>query len=98
MSNTANLAIQVLPLGKETKEAYAIIDQAIAQIKDSGMPHQVCPFETVVEGSLADLLELIPKIQQACHQAGGSTLLLQMKLHMSMEKDLRMEDKLAKYS
>lgn len=98
MSRLANLAIQVLPLGKEGPEAYAIIDQAIARIQDSGLNYTVCPFETVVEGSLEELLELIPTIQQACFQAGAPQLLLQIKLHLSQDRDLTMEDKMQKYS
>ncbi len=98
MSKLANLAIQVLPLGKQGAEAYAIIDQAIAQIQTSGLNYSVCPFETVVEGSLEELLDLIPRIQQACYLAGAPQLLMQIKLHLSMERDLTMEEKLYKYS
>ncbi len=97
MDNTANIAIQVLPLHKEQAEAYAIIDTAIACIQKSGLKYLVCPFETVIEGPYEQLMKLVDEIQEECKKAGASSVLINMKLQRSFVKDIYIDDKIGKY-
>lgn len=97
MDHTVNLAIQVLPLHKDQQEAYAIIDKAIACINRSGLKYLVCPFETVIEGPYEQVMKLVDEIQEACRTAGASSVLINMKLHRSFEKDMAIDDKIGKY-
>ena len=96
--HTVNLAIQVLPLNKEQAETIRIIDVAIARIQSSGLKHMVCPFETVIEGPYEEVMKLLDDIQNDCYAAGAETMIINMKLHRSKEKDLHIEDKVGKYS
>jgi uncharacterized protein YqgV (UPF0045/DUF77 family) len=98
MEHIVNLAIQVLPLGKEQKEAYVIIDAAIASIAASGLKYVVCPFETVVEGPYERVMQLVDEIQDVCYKAGAESLLVNMKLHRSKENDMHIDDKIGKYT
>ena len=62
MNNIVNVAIQVLPVSKNI-HPYNIVDKAIEIIQNSGLNYKVCPFETVIEGKLEEILQLISKIQ-----------------------------------
>ncbi len=97
MSHNVNLAIQVLPLGITKKEAYAIVDKAIACIADSGLTYEVCPFETVIEGEYDVVMKLVDKIQEECRDAGIEELLINMKLQRNFEKGVAILDKTGKY-
>ena len=53
-----NLAIQVLPDSKN-KHPYQIVDDSIKVISGSGFNYKVCPFETVIECTLDEGMDLI---------------------------------------
>lgn len=97
MQHNVNLAIQVLPLQKNTEEAYVIIDKVIEQIAKSGMKYIVCPFETVIEGPYRQIMNLLDDIQATCFIYGADSLLINMKLHTSKTKDMTIDDKIGKY-
>lgn len=90
-----NAAIQLLPL-KTEMERYAIVDKAIALIRDSGLNYQVCPFETVVEGSPESVYALIQRIQTGILESGCDELILNIKIHAA-NRDLSFSEKLEKY-
>lgn len=91
------LAIQVLPKTSGGKdEAHALVDKAIEAIERSGLPYTVCPFETVVEGPLDQLLALIGETHRAVLEAGAPGVSTYMKLFSSMDL-ASSEEKVAKY-
>lgn len=90
-----NAAIQLLPFPDDDSKI-ALIDQAIELIEKSGLNYQVCPFETVVEGSTEAVYALIQKIQENCLSAGCNELLLNIKIHAA-NRDLEYQEKLKKY-
>lgn len=96
-SHLVNMAIQVLPTGRTKEDAYAIIDKAIEVIHTSGLTYEVCPFETVVEGNYAAVMQLLADIQDACKKAGANELLINMKLQCNFSGDVHIEDKTGKY-
>jgi uncharacterized protein YqgV (UPF0045/DUF77 family) len=97
MEHNVNLAIQILPLHLPQPEAYKIIDAAIEKVQQSGLKYVVCPFETVIEGPYATVIQLVSDMQDACYAAGAKALLVNIKLHRSSEKDMAIEDKTGKY-
>ena len=89
----ASMALQLLPLGSETR--LELIDQVIRRLQASGLSCQVCPFETVVEGSLDQVLELL----KACLELAGSShenVFANVKINYG--QILSTEEKLAPYS
>ena len=58
MQNTVNLALQILPTSK-TIHPYLIVDKAIEVIAVSGLRYKVTPFETVMEGSYEDIMNVV---------------------------------------
>lgn len=97
MSKKINLAIQILPLQLSKEETYACIDAAIAKVSASGMKYVVCPFETVIEGEYSAVMQLVDEMQEACYSNGAKELLVNMKLHRNVEKDMAIDDKVGKY-
>lgn len=97
MSHNVNLAIQILPLRMDKTDTYAAIDKAIACVKGSGLRYEVCPFETVIEGPYDKVMQLMNDMQDACYSNGVQELLVNMKLHRSIENDMAIDDKIGKY-
>jgi uncharacterized protein YqgV (UPF0045/DUF77 family) len=90
-----NMAIQLLPT-KCTIDKIELIDKAILCIKNSGLKHIVCPFETVVEGTYDEIFKLVDTIRKTTLNNGCDELIVNMKMHAGIN-DIFFEDKLVKY-
>ena len=91
-----NVAIQVLPEA-EGKLKYSLVDAAIEAIKNTGLEHQVCPFETVVECNYDEIAGLLESVHTACWNAGTEKMLTNLKLQVNFAEDVAIEDKMEKY-
>lgn len=91
-----NIAVQVLPEGGGSI-SYALVDEAIRVIADSGFAYRVCPFETVVECSLEEGLDLIADIHKAVESAGADRMLTYVKIQSDFTGDVAISDKMRKY-
>ena len=96
MSNIINLALQILPT-VQSDRVYAVVDEAIAVIQASGLKYRVCPFETVIEGTYEETMEVVRKAQEVCFKAGASQLLVYIKIQIKKDADVHIEDKTGKY-
>ncbi|NSL86682.1 thiamine-binding protein [Chitinophaga solisilvae] len=96
MNKKINLALQILP-SVPSDEVYAVVDEAIAVIKNSGVKYRVCPFETVMEGTYEELMEIVRKTQEVCFKAGASQLLVYIKMQIRKDEDVTIEEKTGKY-
>lgn len=96
MKNYVNIAIQVLPKSK-TREAYDLVDEAIAVIKESGLKYQVCPFETAIEGPYDEIMKLVEKVQLVCFEKGADELLVYVKIQNRKDSRVTIEEKMKKY-
>ena len=94
--NRINVAIQVLPEA-DGKIKYDLIDEAIKAIKQTGLKHEVCPFETVVECNIDDFAGLLEKIHTFCWKAGTEKMLTNLKIQVNFAEDVAIEDKIEKY-
>lgn len=95
MQNTVNIALQILPASKD-KHPYALVDEAIKIIENSGLKYRVTPFETVMEGSYDKIMAVVKQAQEACYTAGADSLMTYLKIQTSKE-DVHIEDKMEKY-
>ncbi len=95
MNKIVNIALQILPSSK-TIHPYTLVDAAIAVIAASGLKYMVTPFETVMEGSYDEIMEVVKQAQEACYEAGAESLMTYIKIQSSTE-DLSIEDKMEKY-
>ena len=76
----ASLAIQVLPQSAAGDEVLRIVDKVIAFIKSTGLNCIVGPFETVIEGDFAKLMDIAKECQMICIREGAAGLLTYMKM------------------
>ena len=95
MNKTVNIALQILPSSGEI-HPYAMVDKAIEVIAASGLKYKVTPFETVMEGSYDEIMEVVKQAQQACYIAGAESLMTYVKIQSSVN-DVSIEDKMEKY-
>ena len=95
-NKTINVAVQVLPVSKE-RPMYSIVDDAIAVIAASGLKYRVTPFETVVEGTYSEVMDLVCEVQEACYEGGAESLLCNLKIQTHSVNDVTIEDKIEKY-
>ncbi len=93
MSRSVTVGIQVLPL---SEDAYPIVDQAIAAIAATGIKYQVCPLETVVEGTLDECLAVARAAHQAVMASGVHRALTFIKISDGVDGST-IDDKMAKY-
>ena len=91
-----NISLQIIPKGKEDTR-YALVDQAIAVIKASGLRYLVTPMETVIEGPYDTVMEVVKAAQEACLASGAEEVLTVVKLHIRNGKDVTFEEKTDKY-
>lgn len=97
MFQQVNIAVQIIPFSKK-KEVYKLVDQAIAVIQASGIKHQVCPFETVLEGNYDEIMQTVKAAQKACFDAGADEVLVNMKVQNRKNAPVTIHDKMQKYS
>lgn len=95
-TNSINVAVQAIPQA-EGKISYAVIDKVIEAISGSGLTFKVCPFETVVECTYAELPSLLEKIHDAARTAGAGSMLTNLKIQVDFEKNVTIDDKMEKY-
>ncbi len=91
-----NVAVQILPI-IDSEKVFPIVDKAIEYIAASGIKYRVTPFETVLEGDLNKIFEIIKGAQNVCYEAGADELITNLKIHSSKSKNLFIEDKTEKY-
>ncbi len=97
MMSQVNIAFQILPVAPSKSEVYTLVDEAIKVIQQSGLKYEVCPFETVIEGSYEAVMAVIEQAQEACFAAGAIDLLAYVKIQRSRDKDVFINDKIGKY-
>lgn len=91
-----NLAIQIIPKS-ETVDMYTLIELAIDEIQKSGLKYLVCPFETVVEGEYDEVMDLVKRAQDRCFEGGAHEVLVNIKLHRSIKRELSFENNIKKF-
>ncbi|WP_408631617.1 MTH1187 family thiamine-binding protein [Metabacillus kandeliae] len=91
-----NLAFQVLPKS-EGGSTYEIVDKAIETVQQSGVKYEVGAMETVMEGELDQLLDIVKRAQDACIEAGASEVMTHMKIHYRPASGVTMDEKIKKY-
>ncbi len=91
-----NLGIQVIPI-LNADACYPIIDTCIKLIQESGIKHQVTPFETVLEGPYTDIMTLVDKICQTANSLSPETV-INIRMHSKRDQDVFAGDKTDKFS
>jgi len=92
-----SVAIQVLPQVEGAK-VIGIVDRVIDYIESFNLKMVVGPFETVVEGDLPELMELIEGCVRLCVSAGAPHVLSYVKIHYSPDGIWSIGEKVNKHN
>jgi uncharacterized protein YqgV (UPF0045/DUF77 family) len=76
----ALVSIQILPRTPQGEDVIPYVDKAIAIIAASGVPYRVGPLETTMEGDLAQLLDIVKRMNEAMVEAGCPSVISQVKI------------------
>jgi uncharacterized protein (TIGR00106 family) len=87
-----SLGLQIVPKS-ETLPSYSLVDTAIEVIQQSGVKHQITPFETVMEGEYDQLIKIVEDAQKKVLEAGADECLVYIKLHYRKNEDVTFEEK-----
>ncbi|MCG8480656.1 MAG: thiamine-binding protein [Spirochaetales bacterium] len=79
---TSNVSLQVIPhVAGDTEEAvYGVVDRVIDYIRSTGLPFEVGPMETTIEGELSRLLDIVGEAQRICVEHGAHRVLSVVKI------------------
>ena len=77
--STVVAGIQILPNGKDD-HTKGILTEIVNVIKESGLTYEVGPLETVVEGELDTVLDVIKKSNQKSVELGANEVLSNIKI------------------
>jgi uncharacterized protein (TIGR00106 family) len=86
------IGIQIMPKSK-IHHTYDLVDHAIEVIQQSGVKHQITPFETVMEGDYDELMAVSKKAEQAVLDAGADECLVYYRIHYRKDGDVTFEEK-----
>ncbi|MDV2886028.1 MTH1187 family thiamine-binding protein [Alkalihalophilus pseudofirmus] len=89
---TVTAGFQVLPNGKDV-DTDGVIPKIVEVVQNSGLTYHVGPMETVIEGSIDDVFNVIKSAQQVGIDEGASDVLTNIKLHYH-EDGVSIKDKL----
>ncbi len=96
MTKTINLGLQIIPKSQD-KDSYALVDEAIAIIKQSGVKYEVTPFETVMEGPEEQLMQVAKLAQEAVLAAGADEILVYYRMQIRKGGSVTIGEKTDKY-
>ena len=76
----ALVSVQIIPKVSTTEETIRLVDAAIEIIDQSGVKYEVHPLETTMEGELAQLLDIIAKMNEKMIELGSPNVISQVKI------------------
>nr|WP_317359316.1 thiamine-binding protein [uncultured Tyzzerella sp.] len=94
----ASMAIQILPKLPQQEENIKVIDKVIENIKSKGLNMVVCPFETVIEGDLEDMLNILKESILIAEKEGAKDILTYIKLAYNPLGVMSIDEKTAKHN
>ncbi|MBE1555901.1 thiamine-binding protein [Sporosarcina limicola] len=76
----ALVSIQIIPKTPNGEDVIPYVDAAIAIIDQAGVPYQVSPLETTMEGNLTELLGIIQQMNERMVELGSASIISQVKI------------------
>ena len=92
-NHNITLGIQIIPKSSTGTDTYKLVDHAIDVIQKSGVKHLITPFETVMEGSYNDLMNISQAAQKAVLDAGADECLVYYRIHYRKDAPVNFEEK-----
>ena len=88
--------VTVIPIGTETPSVskYVAEVQEILESYSDRVTYRLTPMSTLIEGEIADLLEVVHAIHEAPFQAGIERVATNLRIDDRRDKKVKMDDKL----
>ena len=80
------MEISVVPVGTGTPSFSSHVTEAVEAIERSGLPYQVTPTATVIEGSVEQLLHIAGAIHQTALEHGTQRVITHMTIDHRLDK------------
>jgi len=87
------MEIKVFPLGTDSTSVSGYVAGAMRVVMESGLPYELTPMGTVVEGETDELLELAREIHEAPFEAGARRVVTIIELDDRRDKPSTMRSK-----
>ena len=91
-----NASIQILPIVQD-RHPYLWVDEAIAIIQQAGIKHEVGPFTTVLEGTYAEVMDVINSINEHLQQQNCSEWIMGLQIQIRSNTDITGDEKTEKF-
>ncbi|RYZ47671.1 MAG: thiamine-binding protein [Sphingobacteriales bacterium] len=93
---TVNASLQIVPI-VEDKHPYHWVDAAIAIIQDSGIVYEVGPFATVLEGTYAQVMQVINDVNEFLLSKGCAEWISNIQLQVKADGPITGNSKTEKF-
>jgi len=91
-----NAAVQIVPI-VENKHPYEWVDEAIAIIQQSGIIYEVGPFATLLEGTYAEVMQVINDINEYLVNKNCREWICNVQVQLRSNADITGEEKVSKF-
>ncbi len=95
-SHTICATIQILPLAQD-KHPYEWVDEAIPIIARSGIKFEVRSFATEIEGTYAEVMQVINDVNEHLFQKGCAEWIANLQIQIRADKAISASEKTEKY-
>jgi len=92
-----NASIQILPIVQD-RHPYEWVDEAIAVIQKGGVKYEIGPFATVVEGTYAEVMEIVGAVNERLLSMKCNEWITSVQLNMRSGGDITADEKVSKFS
>ncbi len=91
-----NAAVQIVPI-VEDKHPYKWVDEAIAIIQQSGIKYEVGPFATVLEGTYAEVMQVVNDINEYLFSKNCHEWICNVQVQLRSGADITADEKTSKF-
>ena len=95
-NHIVNASIQILPI-VQNRHPYEWVDEAILIIQQSGIKYKIGPFATVVEGTYAEVMDVVNKVNEHLVSQQCNEWLLNLQINIRSNEDITANEKLQKF-
>lgn len=91
-----NASLQIIPVVQD-KHPYEWVDEAIAIIQQSSVKYEVGAFATTLEGTYAEVMEVIHQVNEYLQQKGCAEWIANIQLQVRSDGDITGDEKTSKF-
>jgi uncharacterized protein (TIGR00106 family) len=95
-SYLVNASIQILPIAQD-RHPYQWVDEAILVIQKSGVKYEVGPFTTIVEGTYAEVMEIVGAVNEHLFSMKCTEWITSVQINIRSEGDVTADEKVSKF-